>query len=313
MKLKHVLSRNKFLSTNKIRSAVKQTLMRKLNIRKIKWIVKEVERREIGVWTIAKQQKITPRWARELPRKYKDKEIVLMKPGRKQKPIPVDERKLVIDTYNEYLVGATMIERILDEKGKHVGHNKIHKILLEAKLAKHEENKQRRRKYKCYERKHSNSLWHTDWFQYKRKWYILFEDDASRFITGSGEFSNRSSENAWKVLKKALKYGIPKQLHSDNDSTFKANKQDEKNKAECDYQKKVKGIGIKQIFTRPRHPRSNGKNEKLNGTIKRLMMKSLSFSDAVKHYNFKKPHWALDTPEGKLRTPYQAFLDKMRK
>ena len=275
--------------------------------------MKEVERREIGVYTIAKLQKITPRWARELPRKYKDKKIVLKKPGRKPKSIPDSERKLVIDTYNEYLVCATMIERILDEKGKHIGHNKIHRILLEAKLARREDNKQKRRKYKCYQRKHSNSLWHTDWFQYKWKWYIMFEDDASRFITGSGEFQNRSSENAWKVFKQGLKYGTPKQLHSDNDSTFKANKQDEKNKAECDYQKKVKSMGVKQIFARPAHPRSNGKNEKLNGTIKRLMKKGKSFKEAVELYNFKKPHWALDTPEGKLRTPYRTFLDKMRK
>lgn len=154
---------------------------------------------------------------------------------------------------------------------------------------------------------------HTDWFQYKGKWHILFEDDASRFITGSREFSNRSSDNAWKVFKKALRRGVPKQLHSDNDSTFKANKQDEKNKAECDYQKKVKDAGVKQIFARPAHPRSNGKNEKLNGTIKRLMDKGLRFQEAVEHYNFKKPPWALDTPERKLRTPYQAFLDRMRK
>lgn len=231
----------------------------------------------------------------------------------KAKSIPDDERKIVIDTYNEYLVGATMIERILDEKGKHVGHNKIHKIMLEEGLAKHEDNKQRRRKYRCYQRKHSNSLWRTDWFQYKGRWHILFEDDASRFVAGSGEFPNRSSENAWKVFKKALAYGTPKQLHSDNDSTFKANKQDEKNKAECEYQKKVKDVGVKQIFARAGHPQSNGKNEKLNGTIKRLMNKGKSFSEAVEHYNFKKPHWALDTAEGKLRTPYQAFLDKKRK
>jgi len=154
-------------------------------------------------------------------------------------------------------------------------------------------------------------LWHTDWFQYKGKWYILFEDDASRFVTGSGEFSNRSSANAWKVFRQGLKYGVPKQLHSDNDSTFKANKQDEKNEAECEYQKKVKSVGVKQIFARRRYPQGNGKNEKLNGTIKSLMKKGLSFSNAVKHYNFKKPHWGLTN--GKLRTPYQAFLDKMRK
>jgi len=61
--------------------------MRKLNKSKIKWTIREVERRNVGVWTIAQQNDITPRWARELPRKYKDKEIVLKRPGRKPKPI----------------------------------------------------------------------------------------------------------------------------------------------------------------------------------------------------------------------------------
>lgn len=219
----------------------------------------------------------------------------------------------MIDTYNEYLVGATMLERILDEKGIHIGHSRIHRIMLEEKLAKREDNKQRRRKYRCYQRKHSLSLVHMDWFQFKRKWYILYEDDASRFVTGSGEFPNRSSNNAWRVFKESLKYGIPKQPHSDNDTTFRANEQKGKKKGECDFERKVREAEVHQIFARARHPQSNGKNEKLNGTIKKLMRKGKSFSEAVKHYNYKKPHWALDTPEGKLRTPYQAFLDKKRK
>ena len=41
--------------------------------------MKEVERRDMGVYTIAKLQKITPRLAREIPRKYKGKEIILKK------------------------------------------------------------------------------------------------------------------------------------------------------------------------------------------------------------------------------------------
>lgn len=288
--------------------------MKKLNQKKIKWIVKEGDKRDKGFYTIASIQHISSRHARRVHKKYRNNSNPKLFPcGRKPKLIPNEERDLVVNTYKEYLVGATMLERILDEKGKHIGHNKIHKIMLEEGLAKHEDNKQKRRKYKCYQRKHSNSLWHTDWFQYKEKWYILFEDDASRFIPGSGEFANRSSSNAWKVFKQSLKYGVPKQLHSDNDSTFKSNEQEGKKKGECDYQKKVKAAGVKQIFARPHHPRSNGKNEKLNGTIKRLMNNGLSFNEAVKHYNFKKPHWALDTSEGKLRTPYQAFLDKMRK
>ena len=51
-----VLSRNKVTSAKKISSAEEQSLMRKLNKKKVKWIVKEVERRELGVWTIAHTQ-----------------------------------------------------------------------------------------------------------------------------------------------------------------------------------------------------------------------------------------------------------------
>ncbi|MBI2632608.1 hypothetical protein HYW75_06390 [Candidatus Pacearchaeota archaeon] len=54
-----VLSRNNVNSINKIISAVEQSLMKKLNKKKIKWIVKEVEKREMGVYAIAKVQKIT--------------------------------------------------------------------------------------------------------------------------------------------------------------------------------------------------------------------------------------------------------------
>lgn len=142
-----------------------------------------------------------------------------------------------------------------------------------------------------------------DWFQHKRKWHILYGDDASRFVTGAGEFRSRNSKNAWRVLRKAFKeYGIPKRLHSDNDSTFRANEQEGKKKGECDFQKKVREAGVKQIFTRRHHPQSNGKNEKLNGTVKRLMKKGKSFHEAVKHYNYKKPPWGLITNEVKLRT-----------
>jgi putative transposase len=287
--------------------------MRKLNKNKIKWTIKEIERRDMGVWTIAHQNGITPRWARELPRKYRNKAIVLKKPGRKAKSIKKEERDLVKETYEEYLVGATMIEKLLDEKGKHIGHNKIHRIMLEEGLAKHDENKQKRRKYKCYQRKHSLSLVHTDWSEHKGEKFILFEDDASRFILSSGRFKNANAENSIKIFKKSLKYGVYKMLHSDNGSVFRAIVQEGKKKGESEFEIEAKKAGVKQIFARVRHPQSNGKLEKLNGTIQKLWNKLGSFEKAVEHYNFKKPNWALMTDEGKTRTPYQAFLDKMRK
>ena len=286
--------------------------MKKLNKKKIQWIVREVERREQGVWSIAKQQKITKQHAYRVAEKYKnDKNPKLKKCGRKPREITKEERNLVVKIYKEYLASATMIEQILDEKGVHINHNRIHKILLKEGFAKPNPKKQKKRKYKCYERKHSLSLAHTDWAEYKDKKFILFEDDASRFILAYGEFKHANKINTIKIFKKSLKYGIYKQLHSDNGSVFRANNQEGKKSGEADLQKKTKSRGIKQIFTRVRYPQGNGKLERLNGTIKRLWKQLGSLDKAVKHYNYKRPHSGLTN--GKLRTPPQAFLEKMRK
>ena len=286
--------------------------MKKLNKKKITWIVREVERREQGVWSIARQQKITPRHARRVAKKYKnDKDPKLKRCGRKPREITKEERGLVIKTYKEYLASATMIEQILDEKGVHINHNRIHRILLEEGFAKPNPRKQKKRKYKCYERKHSLSLSHTDWAEHKGKKFILFEDDASRFILAHGDFKHANKENTIKVFKKSLKYGIYKQLHSDNGSVFRSNHQESKKQSEADFQREVKKFKIKQIFTRVRYPQGNGKLERLNGTIKRLWNQLGSLNQAVKHYNYKRPHSGLTN--GKLRTPHQAFQEKMRK
>jgi len=274
--------------------------MKKLNKNKIKWIVKEVERRELGVWTIARTQKISKQHAYRVAKKFKNREPEFKNCGRKPKQISDEERKIVIETYYEIRASAVMIEQYLDEKGVHIGHNRIHKILLEAKLAKEEHRKKNRRKWIRYERKHSNSLWHTDWFEYKGKQGIIFIDDASRFIPSYGEFSNANTENSLKVFKQGLKYGIPKQVMSDHGAQF-----------ENQFMEGLKEVGSKHIKARVKHPQSNGKAERVIQTIKKLWKELGSFDKVVEHYNYKKPHMSLTN--GKLRTPHQAFLEKQRK
>lgn len=286
--------------------------MKKLNKKKVKWIIREVDKGEKGAWTIGQIQDVTDRHVRRVYSRYKDgSEPEFKKCGRKPRLITDEERKLVIDTYNEYFASATMIEQILDEKEIHINHNRIHRILLEAGLAKPNIRKQKKRKYKCYERKHSLSLAHMDWCTYKGRKFILFEDDASRFILAYGEFSSDNKKNTIKVFKESLKYGVYKQLHSDNDRTFRANKQEGKKQGMADLEVETRKVGVKQIFTRVRYPQGNGKLERLNGTIKRLWKQLGSLDKAVYHYNHKRPHSGLTN--GKLRTPYQAFLDKLRK
>lgn len=286
--------------------------MKKLNKKKIRWVVKKMRKREIGAWTIARTQNITPQHVRRVYKKYKDsKDPVLLKPGRKPREITEQERKLVIQTYKEFIVGATMIEQILDEKGIHINHNRIHRILLEEGFAKQEQKKKKKRTWIRYERRHSLSLVHSDWFEFKRKKAIIFIDDASRFITGHDCFKQATTFNTIKVFKQSLKYGKPKQVHTDHGTQFVSNERENCKTGDSNFTQVVKSYGIQHIKSRIKHPQANGKCERVIGTIKRLWNELGSLDKAVKHYNYKRPHRSLTN--GKLRTPYQAFLDKTRK
>ena len=90
--------------------------MKKLNKKKIKWIVKEVKRRNMGVWTIAQIQNTTKQHAYRVYNKYKDgREPEFKRCGRKHNLITEQERNTVIKAYKEILASATMIEQYLDE------------------------------------------------------------------------------------------------------------------------------------------------------------------------------------------------------
>jgi len=286
--------------------------MKKLNQKKIKWIIKEVTKREKGVWTIAQTQNITKQHAYRVCKKYKYiEEPKLLPCGRKPNPISDEEKKLVIDTFKEFQVGATMIEQILDEKGIHINHNRIHRILLEEGLAKQELRKKNRRKWVRYERKHSLSLGHGDWFEFKGKNVLLIIDDASRFIPHCKEYKRDTMESSMNGFENSLKFGIWKQFMTDHGSNFVSNEQERKKFSESLFTELLRSYGTKHIKSRVKHPQSNGKAERAIGTIKRLWNAFGSLEKAVKHYNYKRPHRSLTN--GKLRTPYQAFLEKMRK
>ena len=286
--------------------------MKKLNKRKIRWILQQVKKRDIGLYTIAKVQKITPQHVCKVARKYRDcEDPILHKCGRKSREITKEECDLVIKTYKELHVGATMIEQVLKEKGISLGHNRIHKILLEQGLARHEQKKQHRRSWVRYERKHSLSLVHADWFELKQRQAILFIDDASRFITGYGEFNNATAENTIKVFNKSLDYGIPRLTHTDHGTQFVSNERENSKTNDSIFTQAVKNAGSKHILARVKHPQANGKAERAVGTIKRLWNELGSLNKAIQLYNYKRPHRSLTNRH--LRTPYQAFIDKKRK
>ena len=77
------------------------------------------------------------------------------------------------------------------------------------------------------------------------------------------------------------------------------------------FREHLNSIGVKHILARVKHPQTNGKLERLNQTIFRLIKLKGSLDAAMKFYNEERPHMSLEN--GHLRTPLQAFHEKKTK
>lgn len=286
--------------------------MKKLTQLKIRWIIREMKKGQLSVYRIAKQQGVTPRWVRELYKRYLEtgEYPYPTRVGRKPVPISEEDRRTVLDIRREHPLCAGMLELILLGRGIRIPHNRIHRILRDAGIAKVEPKKARRKKWIRYQRRHSNSLWHTDWFKPASGHLIVMEDDASRFITGYGIFNRESSENAASMFSQSIgEYGTPKQLMSDHGTTFTSLPRTNCLEPSPNvFQQTVEESGSEHIKARIKHPQSNGKVERIYQTLGPLKEHFGSWEAAVEYYNYRRPHMSLSN--GLLRTPYQAFLDK---
>jgi len=79
-----------------------------LNPRKIRWIMRELEKGELSAYRIAKMQGVSPRRVRQLPRKYGGVGpygIAIQKPGRRPMPISIEDEKMAKEIYDEFPMG----------------------------------------------------------------------------------------------------------------------------------------------------------------------------------------------------------------
>ncbi len=287
--------------------------MGKLNNKQLRWILRRLEEGELSVNRIAKQQGITPQWVRKLRVKYRGIPVYMVqlrKRGRRSVPISPQDARMVRKAKERYGGGALTIEKLLAERGAKMAHNRIHRILVREGLAKKEPKKSKQRKWVRWERRHSNSMWHTDYTEYNGRQIILYEDDASRCIMGYGEFSNATTDNAISVFDDAVTLwrAVPRELMSDHGSQFCKDENDEYR-----FRKHILGAGVKKhVLSRVKHPQTNGKVEKLGGTIKGIMKwKKCGLAEAVRFYNEVRPHMSLEM-DGRLRTPLIAYYEKLR-
>lgn len=292
--------------------------MKKLNNKKINYIIKHVEKGEPTA-KFSTIYKVSQRRIQQLHKQYKltGKIPTIRKPGRAKKQIPKDTIALILKEYTIQPSNALVLEKIIYAKHRlRIPHNTIHMVLRQSGLARNEPKKQQQRKWVRYERQHSLSLVHTDWHESKvmpGKWVICYEDDASRKLLSCMEFDNANTENSITALQKAQQeaepYGVIDTILSDHGTQFYPNKKDEQGNAEHKFQQYLVQQGIGYIASGVNHPQTNGKIEKWFHCYEKHRNRFNTLEEFVDWYNDIRVHMSLNMRHAE--TPSKAFVRKL--
>ncbi|WP_456329214.1 IS481 family transposase [Archaeoglobus sp.] len=232
------------------------------------------------------------------------------------KELSEEEKEIIREAKMKYKLGARRLEKVIEQVyGIHIPHNHIHKFLLKEGLAKEEPKKKRRRKpHIRYEREHSMSAGHIDWFDKNGVKFCAIIDDASRKILAAGEFQHANTANSIALVDKLVEdYWdiLPmKELISDNGSEFGAHRRNGKKEWDSRFKRHVESLGIKLITSRIKHPQTNGKIEKFFDCYNRYRDDFDRLDDFVYWYNNVRFHESLDTKHY-LQTPEDAFWSRL--
>ena len=164
---------------------------------------------------------------------------------------------------------------------------------------------------KRFQRKHVDSMWQGDTFQFRIKGvgkvYVTgFTDDRSRFRVSSGAYLHKGAKEAVDALRHALRKGrMPRALYLDNARQFIAK----------EFKGEAMRHGIRLIFGRPYHPRGRGKIEGYHRALWRELITQVRFSSLAhfkrelrkfdRKYNYWRKHQSLG-----WRTPAEIYNDE---
>ena len=229
--------------------------------------------------------------------------------GRPARPIEEWEIQTVKGAFEKYSVSASMLMRLIErDYGRHINHNRIHRILLGLGMAKSKGKKDIRKKdWIRYERRHSLTAVHIDWYYCSRKqlWVFAVIDDASRKLLALVECNSPTTEASIEGMKLAMKHGKILQCISDHGSQFISNIG-----GDSKFKEFLDENSIQQILCRIKHPQSNGKVEKFFDLYQNKRSLFRTREEFIAWYNEVRPHRSLNFEV--LETPQQAFIRKMK-
>ncbi len=164
---------------------------------------------------------------------------------------------------------------------------------------------------KRFQRKHVDSMWQGDTFQFRIKYvgkvYVTgFLDDCSRYRVISKVYLHKGQEESINTFQWALRKGRwPREVYLDNGKQFVAKK----------FKKEAKKFGIKLIYGKPYHPKGRGKIEAYHKALYKELIhaiefKSLShFRKELRKFDRKYNNWRKQEIH-KWKTPASIYNNK---
>jgi transposase InsO family protein/transposase-like protein len=151
----------------------------------------------------------------------------------------------------------------------------IHRVLQRQGLVEPEPRKRPRSSYRRFEFPATDDCWQIDAFEHTladpaASVVVVFEtlDDHSRYNVDSLAWPSEDTEGAWTTMTRAIgRYGAPRMVLSDNGLAFTGRRVHSR----VLFEKNLARLGVKLINSRPRHPQTNGKNERAHRTAQKWL------------------------------------------
>lgn len=177
-----------------------------------------------------------------------------------------------------------------------------------------------------FDPKECNEVWSADYkgkFLMGNKTYchpLTIADSKSRYVfTAKGHYKENLASAKAEFTKVFRKYGIPKQIHTDNGSPF-GSVQAIQRFTRLSYW--FIELDIMPVFSDPSHPEQNGRHERMHRDLKASCAKPSAYdlkaqqrrlNQFVREYNHERPHEALamKTPASIHKYSSRPFPEKI--
>jgi len=175
-----------------------------------------------------------------------------------------------------------------------------------------------------FERSHPNELWQIDhkraihgrWARRTVPFVVI--DDCTRYCVGIRALPDKGLISTWNALWEFFgQFGLPGSILSDNDQIFHGTV------GPSQFEARLMRLDINVLHGRPYHPQTQGKVERLNGTLECDLLRDGYFASCEElqsgfdrfryEYNFERPHEALgmDFPGSRYRPSTRARPEKL--